>query len=66
MSALPRTGDDQIEEAWRQMVVEAEYARQEYAEYLRTVDGEESELRRLWLRLWRAERRRDELFRNLN
>jgi hypothetical protein len=58
-------GPDPVEQAWLQMIVEAEQARQEYTEYLRSSDREESELGRLWLRLWQAERRRDELFRNL-
>jgi hypothetical protein len=42
------------------------HSRQEYVEYLRSMDTEESELGPLWLRLWRAERRRDELFRSLD
>ena len=67
MSALPRADDSgHVEQAWREMVVEVEYARQDYVEYLRATDTEDSEFGRRWLRLWRAERRRDELFRNLD
>ena len=53
------------EREWRDAIVELERSRQEYER--RLSDGEsESEERaigRLWLRLWRAERRRDELLR---
>lgn len=34
-----------------------------YLQQLRQLDRDERELDRLWLRLWRAERRRDELHR---
>jgi hypothetical protein len=48
---------------WRQVVIEVENLRQEYA---RRVSADESghderAINQLWLRLWRAERRRDEL-----
>jgi len=66
MSPLPQAnGAGPVEQAWREMFVQAEHARQEYMEYLRTPDRRESELEHLWWRLWQAERRRDELFRNL-
>jgi len=54
-----------IEAAWKAALVQAEYARRDYAQCLRAADRDESELGRLWLRLWLAERRRDELFRRL-
>jgi hypothetical protein len=52
-----------VEQQWRAAVVEVERARSEYLEHLRGVDRDEAESGRLWLRLWLAERRRDELFR---
>jgi len=65
MRALTWSDDvnGQIEQAWREAVVEVEHARQEYIAYLRMTDRSENEVGRLWLQLWRAERRRDELFR---
>lgn len=67
MSATPKTdGNDYVEAQWRAALVQAERARQDYAQHLRAADREESELGRLWLRLWLAERRRDELFRRLD
>jgi hypothetical protein len=67
MSTLPRAeGLADVEAEWRAYVVEVEHARQDYIQYLRAPDREESEVGRLWLRLWLAERRRDELFRILD
>jgi hypothetical protein len=67
MSASPRAEmAADVEAEWRAAMVQAEHARQDYAQYLRAADREESELGRLWLRLWLAERRRDELFRRLD
>lgn len=67
MLASPESGlDASIEQAWRDALVEAERARQAYAEYLRHTLRDESELERLWLRLWSAERRRDQLLRMLD
>lgn len=68
MSTTPRadSDDDYVEAQWRAAVVQAEHARQEYAQHLRAADRDESELGRLWVRLWLAERRRDELFRRLD
>jgi hypothetical protein len=54
------------EAAWSEALVQAEYARRDYAQCLRAPERDESELRRLWLRLWFAERRREELFRRLD
>jgi hypothetical protein len=48
------------------MSLKSSTARQDYIQYLRAPDREESEVGRLWLRLWLAERRRDELFRILD
>jgi hypothetical protein len=47
---------------WRAAVVDVERARQEYARIL-TTPHSEWEVDLAWLRLWRAERRRDELIR---
>ena len=60
-SAL-QDGDDDIEIQWRTAVVEAQRAHSEYVEHLRTVADNDPIADQLWLRLWRAERRRDELF----
>jgi hypothetical protein len=48
---------------WRQVVIEVETLRQEYARRLSADESEHDEraINQLWLRLWRAERRRDEL-----
>ncbi len=46
---------------WRAAVVEVEQARLQYARILAEPDCEDGEVDRVWLRLWRAERRRDEL-----
>jgi hypothetical protein len=51
---------------WLAAVVQVEHARQDYAEYLKSPEKLEAESGRLWLRLWLAERRRDELFRQLD
>lgn len=45
---------------WRAAVLEVEHARKEYARALAAADHGETEVD-MWLRLWRAERRRDEL-----
>lgn len=64
MSTLPQN-QTRAEREWRDAVVEAEKSRQEFEQKLRKDDGEGDEraIGRLWLRLWRAERRRDELLR---
>jgi len=49
--------------AWSEALLEVEYARIAYLQQLRLPDRDEREVDRLWLRLWRAERRRDELHR---
>lgn len=51
--------------AWNAALIQVEYARRDYAQCLNASDRNESELGRLWLRLWQAERRRDELFRRM-
>jgi hypothetical protein len=56
----------EAEVQWLEAVVQVEHARQDYAQYLKSSDKVESEVGRLWLRLWLAERRRDELFRQLD
>jgi hypothetical protein len=52
------------ESEWRTTLVEIETARREYAALLETHENNERAIGRLWLRLWHAERRRDELLRN--
>ena len=59
--AEPGTG----EAAWNAALAQVEYARRDYAQCLGSFARDESELERLWLRLWLAERQRDELFRRL-
>jgi hypothetical protein len=67
MSASPRTEvEASVEAEWLAALVQVEHARQDYAQCLRAADREESEVGRLWLHLWLAERRRDELFRRLD
>jgi hypothetical protein len=46
---------------WRAAMIEVEEARQLYARVLAAAGSVESEVDNVWLRLWRAERRRDEL-----
>jgi hypothetical protein len=48
---------------WRAALIEVEEARRQYARVLTAANSAESELDSVWLRLWRAERRRDELLR---
>jgi hypothetical protein len=64
-AALRPDGANSIEQAWREALVEVEHLRQRYLGYLRATDRQEDELARLWWQLWRAERRRDELFRRM-
>jgi hypothetical protein len=45
----------------RAALIEVEEARRLYARVLTAADSVESEVDNMWLRLWRAERRRDEL-----
>jgi hypothetical protein len=61
MSARPTDDNDRH---WREALVEVEHARQAYVEHLKASDDETAEIDRLWLRLWRAERRRDELMKD--
>lgn len=46
---------------WRNAPMEVEQARQQCARALEARDASEAEVDVIWLRLWRAERRRDEL-----
>jgi hypothetical protein len=64
MSASYQTTDP-IETEWLTAIVEAEQARKDYDALLQSPRRDEGELNRSWLCLWRAERRRDELFRLL-
>jgi hypothetical protein len=58
------TGFGSADRAWREVLLEIEYARVAYLQQLRLPERDERELDRLWLRLWRAERLRDELYRS--
>jgi hypothetical protein len=46
---------------WRQAMVDLARAQRAYAEIIATPDAPDAVVNRAWLRLWRAERRRDEL-----
>ena len=46
---------------WRAALIEVEEARKQYARVLSAAGSVDSEVDNVWLRLWRAERRRDEL-----
>ena len=52
---------DDVSPEWRAALMEVEQARQQYARVLAAADSRDSEVDIVWLRLWRAERRRDEL-----
>jgi len=54
-------GVDSCSPEWRAAVLEVERARQEYARVLAAGNSAETEVDIVWLRLWRAERRRDDL-----
>jgi hypothetical protein len=67
MSPPPRRADiDNVEAEWRAALIHAERLRQEYWHQLTATDTEEPDLERLWLKLWIAERRREELFRAID
>lgn len=46
---------------WREAVLSLARAQRAYAEVIATPDAPDALVNRAWLRLWRAERRRDEL-----
>jgi hypothetical protein len=46
---------------WRQAMVDLARAQRAYAEIMATPDAPDAVVNQAWLRLWRAERRRDEL-----
>ncbi len=52
------------EDEWSAAVLEVERARQAYVERLRSAENDDPAIGRLWLRLWRAERKRDRLIRS--
>ena len=54
------------ETQWRAAVVEVEAAHQQYVRLLMSATVDDPDFGRAWLRLWRAERRRDTLLRNLD
>jgi hypothetical protein len=53
------------ESEWRTTLIEIERARRDYEALLESHESNERAIGRLWLRLWRAERRRDELLRSV-
>jgi hypothetical protein len=46
---------------WREAILDLARAQRAYAEIIATPEAPEALVNRAWLRLWRAERRRDEL-----
>jgi hypothetical protein len=46
---------------WREAMLDLARAQRAYAEVAATPEAPEALVNRAWLRLWRAERRRDEL-----
>jgi hypothetical protein len=62
MLSVQRTEDPQgLDRDWVEAFIEVERAFRAYDEYLRSHDDDDPSIGRLWLRLWLAERRRDEL-----
>lgn len=63
--SVPPQGSKDTEREWRDALVEVETLRQQYEQRVGEVEGDTDEraIGRLWLRLWQAERRRDELLR---
>jgi hypothetical protein len=62
MSASERTEALEVNQrAWREALLEVEQARIDYAKLTDDSDVDDGAIGRRWLRLWRAERRRDEL-----
>ena len=62
MPILKQNSRAAIEREWRKALVEAESVRQRYLQELHSEERDESELERLWLQLWAAERRRESLY----
>ena len=46
---------------WREAMINLARAQRAYAEIIASPDAPDALINRAWLRLWRAERRRDEL-----
>jgi hypothetical protein len=64
MSASERTNATEGDRrAWGEALLEVEQARVAYAKLVDGSDADDGAVGRRWLRLWRAERRRDELMR---
>jgi hypothetical protein len=64
-SRLLRAGEADTEAQWRAALVHAEYLRLEYSQRSGAAETAELELEQLWVLLWRAEQRREALFRAL-
>jgi hypothetical protein len=54
-------GNPALEQQWREALIAAWHAQREYEEIADMPDADDAAVDRLWLRLWRAERVRDEL-----
>jgi hypothetical protein len=65
LTAQPAEVSDKGNQEWLQVMIEVERAWQSYAEHVRSKGMDDPAIGRLWLRLWRAERRRDELLKTL-
>jgi hypothetical protein len=65
MCTSERIGNPDVgEREWRDAVVEVELARVEYAKHAEAGEEDSHAVGRRWVRLWRAERRRDDLIKN--
>jgi hypothetical protein len=65
LTAHPAEVSGNGDQEWLQVMIEVERAWQAYAECVRSKGMDDPAIGRLWLRLWRAERKRDELIRTL-
>jgi hypothetical protein len=67
MPTTPKSAENEdLESQWRAALVHAEQLRLEYSHQLDAIDVQEPELDHLWLELWSAERRREDLFRAID
>lgn len=60
---IHETRSEPVDLEWRQAVLELSRAQRAYEEVTATPDAPDVVVNRIWLWLWRAERRRDELLR---
>ncbi|MGB8326217.1 MAG: hypothetical protein WCE48_01425 [Steroidobacteraceae bacterium] len=59
-------GSPLLERQWREAVVAAWYAQRDYEEVVDQPETDDATFDRVWLRLWRAERARDELLQTMD